>query len=1115
MNSLLRTRYSLTFIVNTLILVLLATGIYANNSGSVKSANSDEETADMNAICPPPTITAQPQSITTCEGSGVTFAVTATSNGTGSITYQWKKNGSIISGATGSNYSIAGITDANAATYEGSYVVVVTKSCGAVVTSLQVTLNVNTVNAGSISGAQTICPGADPAPILSTINGTGEGSVSYQWQESKDNSTWSAIAGATLKDYDPDTLHESRYYRRATSSLLNGVTCQEYSNVVSIIVEQISVLISSNSPLCEGSTLELTASGGASYSWSGPNSFISTSQNPSLTNIPLTASGAYEVTATSTSGCSTVISTTVTINPLPTPSATNNSPVCEGASLSLSSCGGTSFSWTGPLSFTSGDKHPAISEASMDHAGVYSVVVTNDYGCSAVATTVVVVNPRPSPTADNSGPACEGGSVNLSASGGDAYLWSGPSDFSSGDQNPSLANANVSANGTYVVTVTNTFGCSAQATTTVLINAPPTISISSMDSINIGGLLSLNTDGGVTYTWTGPNGFSSSEQNPTISNATLAASGTYTVTVTSADGCMAIASVTVAVYSVAPDEASSNSPADEGGSIYLRSGEGESYYWEGPNGFTSTDQNPVLENADASYSGTYTVTVTDVLGNSYSSTTEVVIYPAPSASSNGVTCEGSIINLSASGGDSYSWSGPNGFSSYEQNPIITSAQIASGGTYSVVVTRSDGSTRTAATSLSVNPSYSVSLPAATSCDAYTTPWGQEATTSGDYSHLYSSINGCDSLVSISVTINSSYQTLAADVSDCGNHTLPWGTEVTSSGVYSHTYISSNGCDSTVTINVNIHPKYDVQGNAVLACDNYTLPWGELVTATGDYSYTYPSVNACDSTVHVHVTINPSYQVTDASVTACDTYQLPWGETASTPGTYTHTYTSSGGCDSLVSIKVDLNKSYSVSAEPVLACNSHTLPWGDVVSATGDYSHVYTTSSGCDSTVSVHVTVNHSYNLAGSAVNACTSYTLPWGEVATVTDDYDYTYRATTGCDSTVTIHVTINPVYDTTASAVTACNSYALPWGAVATSTGDYNHTYASLGGCDSTVSLHVTINHDAATSLDAISCDNYTLPWGASVAASGDYTHTYATVNGCDSVVTAHVSINHAAVSS
>jgi hypothetical protein len=85
-----------------------------------------------------------------------------------------------------------------------------------------------------------------------------------------------------------------------------------------------------------------------------------------------------------------------------------------------------------------------------------------------------------------------------------------------------------------------------------------------------------------------------------------------------------------------------------------------------------------------------------------------------------------------------------------------------------------------------------------------------------------------------------------------------------------------------------------------------------------------------------------------------------------------------------------------------------------------------------------------------------------------------------------------------------------LPWGDSVTASGDYLHTYANPGSCDSIVTAHVTINHAVAGASENVSgTSSYALPWGTTAVQSGYYTHLYQNINGCDSLVTYYVVIN------
>jgi fibronectin type 3 domain-containing protein len=152
-----------------------------------------------------------------------------------------------------------------------------------------------------------------------------------------------------------------------------------------------------NGPVCSGSTLSLTAStvAGATYSWTGPNGFVSTDQNPSIPNADTNAIGIYDVTVTVDGCTSAPASTVVIVNPTPAaPTAGNNGPILAGATLQItaSTVAGATYSWTGPNGFTSSLQNPSIPNATTAASGEYDVTVTVG-GCSSpIGPTVATVN---------------------------------------------------------------------------------------------------------------------------------------------------------------------------------------------------------------------------------------------------------------------------------------------------------------------------------------------------------------------------------------------------------------------------------------------------------------------------------------------------------------------------------------------------------------------------------------------------------------------------------------------------------------------------------------------------------------------------------------------------
>lgn len=158
--------------------------------------------------------------------------------------------------------------------------------------------------------------------------------------------------------------------------------------------------------------------------------------------------------------------------------------------------------------------------------GVYTVTATDAFGCTGTATTTVVVNASPAPTATNTGPYCSGTNIQLNSPAGLATDdWSGPNGFVATDvQNPVIVGSTAAMAGIYTVTVTNGAGCSATATTSVVVNNSPVVIAGSNSPVCAGGQLDLNATlmAGVTYDWTGPNTFTAlNQQNPSIPEVTV------------------------------------------------------------------------------------------------------------------------------------------------------------------------------------------------------------------------------------------------------------------------------------------------------------------------------------------------------------------------------------------------------------------------------------------------------------------------------------------------------------------------------------------------------------------------------------------------------------------
>jgi len=649
----------------------------------------------------------------------------------------------------------------------------------------------------------------------------------------------------TISGLSPSTSYTVNYIKSGTpvtvvltsngagTIVINGLTSGTYTNVYVISngcpsnetgpfilsdpSQPATPTAGSNGPLCSGGTISFTASSttvGVTYLWSGPAAFSSSVQNPSIINAAVANSGNYFVTAT-LNGCTSLATmVSVVVNPTPVlPAVTSNAPICANNNLNLFSstttAGAITYAWTSTTGFTSADQNPIIPNAQTINSGMYTVIATattNGQACPSLPASITVLvkpvpvitlgtatnpincssstgsiqlnvsifntiflvnytknafaqtatlasnatgiltipnltagtydnftvtlagcisnmvgpvtltdpNPPVTPIVPLVSPVCSGNNINLSASttsaGTATYLWTGPA-FSSVAQNPVIPNATVANSGTYSVVVTIAGCASAAASVNVVVNQTPvTPTITSNSPVCTNNTLTLNsatsTPGLMTYTWTGPNGFTSTLQNPTIPNVTTAVAGIYNVIFTATTGnCASAAGTTNVVINATPvisngTIANPSACGSATGSINLNGLLSSTFYNISYTNNTipqtaigTTNATGILNipNLTAGTYNNFTVAINGCVSNAVGPFVLVDPNPpvAPIVTANNPLCAGATLNLSAStasGVATYQWSGPNGFNSSLQNPSIINMAAINAGTYSVIAT---------------------------------------------------------------------------------------------------------------------------------------------------------------------------------------------------------------------------------------------------------------------------------------------------------------------------------------------------------------------------------------------------------------------------------------------
>ena len=614
-----------------------------------------------------------PSATTICVGSSAIFTVT------GASTYTWNPAATLSSPSA----SVVTATPPSTTTYS------VTGSAGGCLLTGSITLNVIPPPAVTITPATgTLCPGQ-------SLTLTALGATTYSWKPSTGlNTTTGSVVIATPTANTTYTVIGGS--GSCTSSAVSNITV---SSPLPLTV------IASPPSICSGASSTLSASGANSYTWS-PSTGLSSANGASVTATPL-ATTIYTVVGTNSLGCVASNTTNLVVNP--TPSITVNSPTtCVNSTFTLTSSGGSTYSWSGPLSFSSNLQNPVITNASSGMTGVYTVTVTSAAGCFSVANTNVQILPLPNPQITSNSPVCAGNTINLNGNGGTTYAWSGPNGFTSTLQNPTVGNATSVNAGVYTLLVASG-NCTASTTATVTVNPLPTPQIVSNSPVCVGQSINFTGSGGTSYAWAGP-GFLSTAQNPSIATSAVSNSGTYTLAVIDANNCTNSVTANVIVNPL-PSVNATGSSACENNNATLSATGGVSYSWSGPGGFTSTNQNVTINNVQFSASGQYTVLVTDANTCTNTAVANVTVNPAPvaSISVNGPICENSILSLSGNGGVSYNWSGPNGFTSSVQSPTLLANSVAYSGNYNLTITDANGCTASAVATATVNPIPSANI----------------------------------------------------------------------------------------------------------------------------------------------------------------------------------------------------------------------------------------------------------------------------------------------------------------------------------------------------------------------------------------------------------------------
>jgi hypothetical protein len=1008
---------------------------------------------------------------------------------------------------------------------------------------------------------QTVCSGSSV-----TYTAAASGAISYWWQASTDGNSWfdinpgysnaTGVQTNTLTIINASSL--SNYYFRLSAT--GAGSTKSYSNGVQNIIAAISGSRVVTNVACNGGStgaINLTPTGGTgpyTFNWGGG---VTTEDRTGL------AAGTYSVTITDANGCTGTVSNISVTQPSSPVSGTTvvTNVACFGGSngaINLTPTGGTgpyTFNWaSGP---TTEDRTGLV-------AGSYSVTITDANGCTGTVSNISVTQPSSpvSGTTVVTNVACFGGSngaINLTPTGG-----TGPGTYTfNWVSGPTTEDRTGLVAGSYSVTITDANGCTGTVSNISVTQPSSPVSgttVVTNVACNGGsnGAINLTPTGGTgpgTYTFNWASG-------PTTEDRTGLVAGSYSVTITDANGCTGTVSnisVTQPSSPVSGTTVVTNVACNGGsnGAINLTPTGGV-----GPYTFNWAS-GPTTEDRTGLVAGSYSVTITDA--NGCTGTVSNISVTQPSSPVSGTTvvtnvaCNGGsngAINLTPTGGTgpyTFNWAG--GATTEDRTGLAA-------GTYSVTITDANGCTGTVSNISVTQPSSPVSgttVVTNVACNGgsngainltptggtgpYTFNWAGGVTTedrtglaAGTYSVTITDVNGCTSTVSgISVT-------------------------QPSSAVSGTTVVTNVACNGGNTGAINLTPAGGVAP--------YTFNWGGVTTedrtnlAAGSYSVTITDANGCTGTVNATVTqptaISGTTVVTNVACNGGNTgainltpaggvapYTFNWGSattedrTGLVAGSYSVTITDANGCTGTVSNISVTQPTAPVSGTTVVtnvACNGgttgainltpsggtgpYTFNWGGVTTedrtglAAGSYSVTITDANGCTGTVSNISVTQPTSPVSGTTVVtnvACFGgntgainltpaggvgpYTFNWGSATTedrtglAAGTYSVTITDANGCTGTVSnISVTqpTAPVSGTTVVTNVAC--FGGSNGAInltpAGGTGPYTFNWASgpttedrTGLAAGTYSVTITDNNGCTGTVSNISVTQPTAP--------------------------------------
>ena len=460
------------------------------------------------------------------------------------------------------------------------------------------------------------------------------------------------------------------------------------------------------------------------------------------------------------------------------------------------------------------------------------------------------------------------------------------------------------------------------------------------------------------------------------------------------------------------------------------------------------------------------------------------------------------VHFSAPAGFNYTWyNSSNSVISHSQD-IVVPADNSSYRCVCSFVGNSSCSFEVYANSIAVGNNQTTTINQ-TLCKGETTDFGFIAQESGQHTRQLQSMHGCDSTVILNLTVHPTYNdTITAEICDNEVYTQ-FGFNVSEQGVYTQHLQSIHGCDSLVTLNLLVHPTYNDTITAEI-CDNevYTQ-FGFNTSEAGFHTQYLQSTHGCDSLVTLNLTVYPTFtDTTHVEICQGDRYQRD-GFSAETTGIYVQNLQTTHGCDSVLVLDLVVFPTY---LDTIIAETCEGIPYeqnGFYADRTGIYKQFLQTINGCDSTVVLNLRVNPIYNQDIEA-DICEDETYSFaGGTYSTQGVYEIRLQTEKGCDSLINLHLNVHSKYEQETDRRICQGETYIDRNFHESESGTYRAYYQSIWGCDSVIVLNLEVAPVYTDTIKAeIEYGQFYNDNGFFENERGSYVQYLTTEYGCDSIV-------------